>query len=73
MCAKSFKVSVWCIPLRSFHEDRYEVKYLRLSCRHCSERRVRNDVEILTFYMRTERREQRESRAGGNRKSNQFG
>jgi len=55
MCAKSSKVSLWRIPLRTFHNDRYEIKYLRLSSRYCSQFRVRNYVEILKFYMRIER------------------
>ena len=55
MCAKSFKVSLWRIPLRTFHKDRYEIKYLRLSSRHDSQCRERNYFEILKIYMRIER------------------
>jgi len=55
MSAKSFKVSFRLIPLRIFYKDRYEIKYLRLCSRHCSQCRVRNYVEILKFYMRIER------------------
>ena len=55
MCAKSFNVSFWHIPLRTFQKDRYETKYLRLNSRHPSQCRVRNYVAILKFYRRTER------------------
>lgn len=55
MCAKSFKVSIWHIPLRTFQRERYEIKYLRLSSRYCSQRRVRNYAGILKFYNRIER------------------